>query len=111
MSQAELADAVDVTEETVSNWETGKTLPRVTALERLEVEFELPPGRLVDLRAAQERQRLYDVRRRNRHRVPPTTAAVTAALFALAFLCVAGAEEITDLRPTIAAARPPGGAP
>jgi transcriptional regulator with XRE-family HTH domain len=66
MSQAELAEAIGVTEETVGNWEASRSLPREAMLERLELEFELQPGELVKLRAAQERQRLYSARRRAR---------------------------------------------
>lgn len=67
MSQAELADAIGVTEETVWSWEASRSLPRASMLERLELEFQLRPGELVELRAAQERQRLYSERRKARN--------------------------------------------
>jgi transcriptional regulator with XRE-family HTH domain len=67
MSQAELAQAIEVSDVTVGNWETGRSLPRAAALERLEIEFELAAGELVKLRAAQERQRLYAERRKARN--------------------------------------------
>lgn len=46
-SQAELAGLVDVTRQTVSNWECGQSVPDVTTLKRLQQTLNIPLEQLL----------------------------------------------------------------
>ena len=47
MSQEELAEAVYVTRQTVSNWETGKSYPDIQSLLRLSALFGISLDQLI----------------------------------------------------------------
>ena len=72
LSQEELAQAIFVTRQTLSNWETGKTYPDINSLLRLSTVFRISLDELVkgDLQAMEEeikREDIEQVRRGNRN--------------------------------------------
>ncbi|MBO4837885.1 MAG: helix-turn-helix domain-containing protein [Lachnospiraceae bacterium] len=48
MSQAQLAERIGVTRQTVSSWERGTSFPDLGMLEKLSEAFETEPARLLD---------------------------------------------------------------
>jgi len=72
LSQEELAQAIFVTRQTLSNWETGKTYPDINSLLRLSTVFRISLDELVkgDIQAMEEeikREDIEQVRRANRN--------------------------------------------
>lgn len=66
LSQADFGASVGVSENTVHNWETGRTKRFSKGLLRLiELEYNLVEHSLLDLYASVTRQRFYNERRRD----------------------------------------------
>ncbi len=68
MNQEELAQAVYVTRQTLSNWETGKTYPDINSLLRLSDVFHVSLDELVkgDITKMKEQIKQEDIRHFNR---------------------------------------------
>lgn len=68
LSQEELAEAVYVTRQTVSNWETGKSYPDVQSLLRLSSVFGISLDQLIkgDLELMKEKISAEEIRQFNR---------------------------------------------
>lgn len=54
MAQEELAEAMGVSRQTISNWETGAVLPPMGKLDRLSRELEIPLAELLGVEASQQ---------------------------------------------------------
>lgn len=48
MTQAQLADKLDVSKQTVSNWETGIKLPRMGAIQKMSDIFGVPKSTIIE---------------------------------------------------------------
>jgi len=48
MTQAQLADKLDVSKQTISNWETGIKLPRMGAIQRMSDIFGVPKSTIIE---------------------------------------------------------------
>jgi repressor LexA len=48
MTQAQLADKLDVSKQTVSNWEVGRKIPRMGYIEKLSQIFNVPKSQIID---------------------------------------------------------------
>ena len=68
MSQEELAEAVYVTRQTVSNWETGKSYPDIQSLLRLSALFGISLDQLIkgDVKQMKEKINAEEIRAFNR---------------------------------------------
>ena len=68
MSQEELAEAVYVTRQTVSNWETGKSYPDIQSLLRLSALFGISLDQLIkgDVEQMKEKINAEEIRAFNR---------------------------------------------
>lgn len=68
LSQEELAEAVYVTRQTVSNWETGKSYPDIQSLLRLSALFDISLDQLIkgDLELMKEKINAEEIRAFNR---------------------------------------------
>lgn len=51
ISQEQLAEAMNVTRQTISNWETGSVVPPMGKLERLSMELDIPLEELLGVEA------------------------------------------------------------
>lgn len=91
MSQAELARAVLVSRQTVSNWETGKTLPDAESVARLAEAFGTSTDELLDARGAESRA--HAVAARHSIVVNMAKCLVCIALYLVLHLGGMGAED------------------
>lgn len=55
MSQEELADKVDVSRQTVSNWETGQTIPDLYQAKKIADIFKITIDELIDNKSSEEK--------------------------------------------------------
>lgn len=60
LSQEELAEAVYVTRQTVSNWETGKSYPDIQSLLRLSALYGVSLDQLIKGDAERMKEKIYD---------------------------------------------------
>ena len=60
LSQKELAEALYVTRQTVSNWETGKSYPDIQSLLRLSALFGVSLDQLIKGDAERMKEKIYD---------------------------------------------------